>query len=102
MHNELRIAFDGLQEKLEDSEKTQNADQTVVRLLIKEKASAADLNQLQIELKNKLAEDFDKLACQIREKANSADFNERFTDILNDVQDKATKTEIEEGMAELR
>ena len=88
--------------KLEDAEKTQNSDQTVVRLLIKEKASAADLNQLQVELKNKLAEDFDKLAYQIREKGNSAEFNERISDILNDVQEKATKTEIDESMAELR
>ena len=102
LHSELISVVDGLQTKLEDAEKTQNSDQTVVRLLIKEKASAADLNQLQVELKNKLAEDFDKLAYQIREKGNSAEFNERISDILNDVQEKATKTEIDESMAELR
>lgn len=56
-----------------------------MRLLIKEKASAADLNELANELRMKAAVDLDKLATQIREKANSADINSRIAEILNEV-----------------
>ena len=101
-HGQLVSVVDGLQEKLDDAEKTANADQTVVRLLIKEKASSADLHQLQTELKSKVSEDFEKLASQIREKGNSADFNDRISEVLNEVQEKASTAEVDRSTNELR
>ena len=81
----MTAVVEGLQDKLDEAEKNANADQTVVRLLIKEKAPITDLHLLQTELKNKLSEDFEKLASQIRQKGDRADFNERIAEILNQV-----------------
>ena len=69
-----------------------------MRLLIKEKASSTELNELANELRMKAAVDLDKLATQIKEKANSADINSRIADILNDVKERATSSEVESSI----
>ena len=102
VHEQLVTEVEGLKEKCDENQKDLQAEGTVVRLLIKEKASSSELNELANELRMRAAVDLDKLATQIREKANSADINSRFADILNDVQERAASAEVEASINELR
>lgn len=85
VHEQLVTEVDTLKEKCDENQKDLLAEGTIVRLLIKEKASTAELNELANELRMKAAVDLDKLATELREKANSADINNRIAEILNDV-----------------
>ena len=85
VHEQLVTEVDTLKEKCDENQKDLLAEGTIVRLLIKEKASTAELNELANELRMKAVVDLDKLATELREKANSADINNRIAEILNDV-----------------
>ena len=81
VHEQLAKDVETLREKLEEAEKNANCDQTVVRLMIKEKCSQSDLNELANELRMKAAVDFDKLSVDIKEKAKSAEMNAKLAEL---------------------
>ena len=80
-HETLVKEVENVREKIEEGEKNWNCDQTVLRLMIKEKATTSELNEIANEIRMKVAVDIDKLTSDLEGKAKSVEINRSLDDL---------------------